>query len=109
MYSSIKDSEAALVFEHDTAALKKLSSFVRTDKCLICFPKCHPCVYLKYVLNCEQHFSFLIFQYGLSCIIARITCMVCWDVRPSSMVEILALRKVSIVLRNVAMWATCWM
>jgi hypothetical protein len=41
MYSSIEDSGVVLVFERNNAGLKIPSSFVWTDKWLICLPKCH--------------------------------------------------------------------
>jgi hypothetical protein len=41
IYSSIEDSEVVLGFKRNNAGLNKLSSFVRTDRCLICLPKCY--------------------------------------------------------------------
>jgi hypothetical protein len=40
-YSVMEDSEVVLVFELDNAGLKKLPSFVWTDKWLICLPEFH--------------------------------------------------------------------
>jgi hypothetical protein len=47
-YSLIEDSKVVLVFERNNGGLKKLSSFVWTDKWLICLSKCHVS-FLKYV------------------------------------------------------------
>jgi hypothetical protein len=41
IYSSIENSEVVLVFEHHNAGFKKLSSFVWTDKWLICLHEYH--------------------------------------------------------------------
>jgi hypothetical protein len=50
MYSSIEDSEVVPVFERNNAGLKKLTSDSSAFLNAMCL--------LKYVLNCEQHFSF---------------------------------------------------
>jgi hypothetical protein len=63
IYSSTEDSEVILVSEHNNAGLKKLSSFVWTDKSLIWLSKCH--VSLE-VLNREQHLSYFAPDYLIS-------------------------------------------
>jgi hypothetical protein len=50
-----------LFFERNNAGLKKLSSFVWTDKWLICLPKCH--VYFK--VGTQLWTVFLIFHISI--------------------------------------------
>jgi hypothetical protein len=57
MYSSIEDSEVLLVFVRSNAGLKKLSSFVWTDKWSPNF--LNAMCLLKYVYNCEYRFSYV--------------------------------------------------
>jgi hypothetical protein len=61
IYSSIEDSEVVPVFDH----LKKLSSFCLNRQATQSAFLSAMCV-LKYVLNCEQHFSFFVFPSGLT-------------------------------------------
>jgi hypothetical protein len=66
IYSWTEDSEVVLVSERNDAGLKKLSSFVWTDKWLICLPKCH--VFFKV---CTQLWPVLVMKNA-----------VFWDVAP---------------------------
>jgi hypothetical protein len=62
IHSSIGDSEVVLGFERNNAGLKKLSKLLseqRSDSSAFLNAMC----LLKYVLNCEQNFSF---QSGLT-------------------------------------------
>jgi hypothetical protein len=66
----MEDSEVVLVLECNSLGLKELSSFVWTDKSLVCLPKFH----LSFKARaCTQVWTaFFIFQFGLSDI--RINC-----------------------------------
>jgi hypothetical protein len=62
IYSSIEDSEGGLVSERNNAGLKKLSQVLSeqtSDSSAFLNPMC----LLKYVLNCEQHFSYFVLHY----------------------------------------------
>jgi hypothetical protein len=54
-YSSVE--KVLLVFGRNKTGLKKLSSFVSTDKRLICLPKCHVSFKVRTV-NIIFHFSY---------------------------------------------------
>jgi hypothetical protein len=62
MYSSIEDSEVVRDFELNNAGLKKLSQVLSeqtSDSSAFLNPTC----LLKFVLNCEQHFSYFDLEY----------------------------------------------
>jgi hypothetical protein len=60
IYSSIEDSEVALVFERNDAGLKKLSQ-VLSEQTSDSSAFLNAICLLKYILSCEQHFFFIFY------------------------------------------------
>jgi hypothetical protein len=76
IYTSIGDSEVVLVFKRNNAGLKKLSSFVWTEKWLICISKCHMSFKLcTQLLNNKRISEGLLYFYQIK------DCMGMWRVR----------------------------
>jgi hypothetical protein len=72
IYSPTDDSEVVLVFERNNAGLKNLSSVFFSEQKSDSSVFLNVTRFLKYILNCEQHFSFFIFWSWLPDI--RINC-----------------------------------
>jgi hypothetical protein len=65
IYSPIEDSEVVPVFERNNAGLKKLSQVLSeqtSDSSAFLNATC----LVRYDHNCKEHFSFLIFRFGLT-------------------------------------------
>jgi hypothetical protein len=58
IYWPIEDSEVVLVFERNNVGVKNLSSFL-FEQTSDSFAFLNATCLSKYVLNCEQHFSYL--------------------------------------------------